>query len=86
MANPKISQNVEITCKSTFKSTVKLRAKLCVNYKKFIQPVEIFTFSPRFTNFPTIFLTTLPHLKTHPLFHFFTDPTITIINKLEERN
>lgn len=86
MANPKISQNVQIMCKSTFKSTCKSRAKLCANHKKFVHPVQISTFSPCFTNFPTVFFTTISYLKIHPLFHFFTDPTITIINKLEERN
>ena len=79
-------QNVQIMCKSTFKSTCKTFAKLCVNFKKFIQHVQISTFPPRFTNFPTTFFTTHSPLFFKGLFHFFTDPTITIINKLEERN
>ena len=83
MAKFKNLKNVQIMCKSTLKSAHKLRAKLCANHKNFVRLVQISTFSPRFTNFPTIFFTILPYLKTHPLFHFFTDPTITTINNLE---
>ena len=79
-------QNVQIMCKSTFKSTRKTFVKLCAKYKKFVQHVQISTFPPCFTNFPTTFFTTFSPLNFKGLFHFFTDPTITIINKLEERN
>lgn len=85
MASLKISKNVQILCKSTFKSVRKTFVKLCANHKKFVQPVQNPIFPPTFTNFPTIFPTIISPHKFHPLFHFFTTPTITTINKLEER-
>lgn len=79
-------KNVEIQCKSTFKSTCKSIAKLCANYKKFVQHVQNYNFSTTFPYFPTVLSTTSGPLEKPTLFHFFTDPTITTINKLEERN
>ena len=79
-------KNVEIQCKSTFKSTCKSIAKLCANYKKFIQHVQNHDFLTTFPHFPTILSTTPLPLEKPTFFHFFTDPTITTINKIEERN
>ena len=83
--NTKITQNVEILCKSLrktqCKSIVNLRAKLKID----VHSVEISTFTPTFSHFFANFPTTIHNLFPPGLFHFFTDPTITIINNLKER-
>lgn len=80
------TQNVDIMCKTICKTTCISYAKLCANHKKFTQYVENITFPPTFPNFFAMFFTTIQPLFIPKLFHFFTKPTITIINKLEERN
>ena len=77
--NHKIVQNM---WKSTFKSSCKSLVKLCAKYKKFIQRVENTFFPHTFPTFSTTFPTTHPPLANTPLFHFFTDPTITTINNI----
>lgn len=77
MIRPK---NVEIVWKSTCKYLRTFIVNLCVKHKKIIQPAKFSFFPPSFPFFPTDFLTTPPPHKNPPLFHFFTDPTITTIN------
>lgn len=79
-------QIVQILCKIPFKSLRKSYAKFCVKFLINTNCVEIQTFPPTFPHFFTAFPTTNHSLSPPSLFHFFTSPTITIINKLEERN
>ena len=84
--NTNFTQNVENMCKFTRKTTCKTAVKLRAKLKNFIHRVEISTFPPTFPVFPTIFPTINHTLLLPRLFHFFTDPTITTIKYLKERN
>lgn len=77
--------NVEIMCKSTFKPLCIFSEFLCAKHKKSFFYVDFKAFPLSFSLLLTDFSTPLLPLKNYILFHFFTDPTITIINKLEER-
>lgn len=84
MVNPvnKITQIVEIPCKTTRKSLRKSTAKMCTIIKYFIQHVNIATFPPTFPIQSTDFSTTPPPLLPLRLFHFSTKPTTITINNI----
>lgn len=81
MVNPNtiFIQNVENLCKSPCKTQCKIMVKLSAKLKNLIHQVEIFIFQHTFPAFPTTFPTAISPLYLPKLFHFYTDPTITII-------
>lgn len=81
----KITQIVEIQCKTTCKTLRKIRANFCANLFRFIKIVYNFTFPPTFPAFSTHFPTTTSPLYITNFFHYSTSPTITTINNLIER-
>lgn len=78
--------NVENMCKSMLKSMCIFKEKLCVKLNFQNNPVKISLFPPRYSLFHTTFSTEFLPLINSKLFHFYTDPTTIITNKLEERN
>ena len=83
---PKNSKSVKNLCKTTSKTLRKTIEKLCGLFNLQKISVEKHTFPLIFPYFLTTFSTNQYSLYNPNLFHFFTGSTITIINKLEERN
>ena len=72
-------KDVEISCKSTCNSLRKTYAKKCEKLSSIKIHVEKSTFPQTFSNFLTSFSTIVPSLSPPKLFHFYTNPIITII-------
>ena len=84
MAN--ITKIMENLCKTPCKSRSKTRARFCGNKKVHQNLVQNSIFSHTFPRLSTNFFTTTSPLFLSNLFHYSTDPTITIINNIIERN
>lgn len=78
--------SVKNLCKNTSKTMCKPIEKLCEKLFNQYFHVEKTFFPQTFSNFLTALSTTPSPLSQINLFHFYTGSTITIINKLEERN
>ena len=75
----KLSPYVEISCKSTCISLRKSYVKKCEKLLGLKNRVEKSVFPQTFSNFLTSFSTIIPSLSPPKLFHFYTEPIITII-------
>ena len=84
MAN--FNKNMENLCKTPCKSRGKTRALFCGNKILHQNLVQNSTFSHTFPCLSTNFFTTQSPLFLSNLFHYSTDPTITTINNIIERN
>lgn len=81
-SSQKISQNVEILCKTVCNSLRFSRAKLCEKPTNQKNTVETKTYSQTFSHFYAVFSTTTSPLIPPNLFHFFTPIITTTINNL----